>query len=628
MRRSQSKTTSPSLPITPELVSDAAFSHATSLRSIGFDTEGRLLCTEDDGSWTVWSVPDGVRLAGGEPSTCGVDLQQLDDRTLLGGAHGEGPTQHGLYPLALIDAKTLEFLRPLPLQKGHNAYLLAFNGRLFVVERSEVRVLDASSLEEIARWPLPKALQTRPKLSDGGGLLLGGSHEHCWGVELATGRPISFSTAPWTRSPLAVNDASGDVALLDYTTWTSFTLGSLDSSETRAFRPALRGVISAGVFSADGSRVVVANIDGEVLAYDVAKGEQRWRAALDASVDKLACHPSRPIVAAAAGRRVALLDLNSGALLRSPGHALPPHALSFTSDPPVLCAASDPLSSSSGFTPRLWPLAGAASGPVILQATNARAAGSSVVFLKDALTLAPVAELLASPHAPAPADDPWRVFQAIRTRALALHPNGREVFWCVQQSSGRKRQHVIERTTWADGEWRGAVLASHPKKKPATWLALDGAGSLLIATPEAREVNVYDLATGALAHTLIGIKKLAVRAALSQDGARAAALVLGPQLACWALPDVNPRWIHKLDEAPRDLTFSPNGQRLLTVDARMVSIWDADSGALVDTLVVPRRGGGTAIAFGPDGALYLAADDANLYRFELGASFTALSSAT
>jgi WD40 repeat protein len=133
-------------------------------------------------------------------------------------------------------------------------------------------------------------------------------------------------------------------------------------------------------------------------------------------------------------------------------------------------------------------------------------------------------------------------------------------------------------------------------------------------------VCLYDLATGQVRKTLVGLKSVIRAVAFSPDGHF---LALANDEECLRIYDCQAdRWLHpqalpgSTAEPIWDLAFSPDGSRLATVNRVHVQVWDVVTGQMVLILrgAPPRHsdnGFNPRVAWSPDGR-FLAASNWDL----------------
>ncbi len=340
-------------------------------------------------------------------------------------------------------------------------------------------------------------------------------------------------------------------------------------------------------------------------------GLERWRTLLEGSLFDLAISPDGRALAAAVGQRAVLLDARSGERIGPLGPVWPPTALSFGGDPLTLCASPSRAQRlpvryvylmTPGDRPAWRPIAG----------SLACAAGDHVVTLDEdaGLTRSPLASAAQASRMPGQL--------GLGTGALAVGPAGEVV---RGRYDVRRSTRVLEvvRIDVASGAQHVTELAADKKRHPA--LCAHSAGERVVVGAETKDVLVYDLTTGALLHTLSGLKRLAERVAISPDG-RFVAAIESKNVMCWPLGG-GPAWAQRLDDAAACLCFSPDARSLIVgveqVTTRPATLyaWRSADGASAGSAVAPWLGCTTALACGPDGALYAAGGDLNIYRVAL-----------
>jgi hypothetical protein len=582
------KTTTPVMKLAATCVSDAALSHANLIVDVRFDDAGRLLCTDSTGTWSVWSAPEGelvwrgtsTRDAGPLPLGYHLRLQPAGAGRLLGYAgEVDGDARYKVYP-ALLEVEgraAVGIIEDDAIKAGGWRALLGGAQTLAIMSEQRVVVLDAETMARVAVWELPRLLGPAEVMRDGD-VLAGHMALGCWTLEIRTGA-LHVLAADGGARCFAVSEAAGLAALWEVSARQRVLLCGLDGGSSRVFDPGLSGAVSSVAFGPGGDTLLVASAERELACYALSSGERRWVTRLDLHAARLAVRADG-LIAAACAQRVTLVDGASGAVLRSAGPPWPQAGLSFRADGPavhVAPAAPSAIMTRSAFEYRL--------------------------------------------DAP-PRGEPLEV-EAPHASAFVRRADGGAAWWCAPRQEGKKTVWALERLEWIDGAWQPvAELARDAKKRPALWLALCEGAGVLAAASETREVHVYDVETGALRHTLSGLKRPASRVAVSPDGAYVAA-VNGKQVMCWPL-GAGGVWAQTADMELSGVAFSPDSSTLYAIDAGPVSFrparlhaWDAATGAPGALCELPWGGASHAIALGPDEALYIMASDTNVYRVAL-----------
>lgn len=331
--------------VAAQRVSQYSLAMAKRVRDVRFEASGRILSTDSDGSWAVWSEEGGLKQRlwspqQGMPASAYHDLCELRPGVLIGRV--AGPNTDAVYTsaAALIDAETGAITGPLALDPArwpahleHETQLFRpVAGGLVAVLRDQVRLLDRQTLEEIGAWTLPMGSTQLPLLASANRLLLGLGMSMVYTLDLRTGAGVKLPSGPKYTQRLAISDDAALLAHRDDKDHTRLELVDLISGEVTELELVKEkiegGAYSAAAFTPDGQRFIVGTRAGAIRCHDL-DGSLRWEIKREVEARAISCHPSAPIVAIAVGHRVALVDLETGASVGRVGACGELRALSF-----------------------------------------------------------------------------------------------------------------------------------------------------------------------------------------------------------------------------------------------------------------------------------------------------------
>ncbi len=582
-----------------ELLSDRAYTHSTFLKHVHFDDAGHLLCTDANGAWSVWNLADGDRH---HHTPCGEatlrkpgPLRPLRADAWMG---WNGRDEH----LAALDAETGA---PYPL--GLPATTHRVGEHLVTLLPSTLELRDPETLS--LRAAHPHGQNDATLVAAAGDFIVCAGPGGTWTMRLSTGE-VHRLGLPGGARVLAVRGRDGLVIGRDVAPATLVTC-TYDGQEARQIAFMHSAPIVAVCRVDDDALVVCGDSEGTVRCLSLDDGLERWGVALEGNLFGLAISPDGGTLAAAAGQRALLLDARTGALREPRGPVWPPTALSFGGRPLTLCASPSRRQQlparyvhllTPGESPGWRPIAG----------SLACAAGEHVVMLDEE---ARVTRALLG-QCPVASGVPGQC--GLGTGALTVGPAGEVV---RGRYDVRRSTRVLEVVRFdAAGAQQVTELAADKKKHPA--LCAHSAGDLVVVGAEDKEVRVYALSTGHCVHTLSGLKRPADRVVFSPDG-RFVAAIESKHVMCWPLDGASP-WTHKLDEAAGSVCFAADGRLVVvgtteqvTTRPALLHAWQSADGEARGVATAPWSTSTPALACGPDGALYAAGGDLNVYRIEL-----------
>jgi len=593
------KKKTPPLRLQVRCISDHAFTHSTFLKHVVFDDAGHLLCTDANGAWSVWRLHDGARLHHTPCHEANLTkpgpLRPFRPDAWLG---WNGIDEH----LAALDAETGA---PTTLQLPSTTHRVGEH--LVTLLPSTIELRDPETLT--LRAVHPHGQNDATLVTAAGDFLVCAAAGRYWTMRLSTGEVHALGLSGGARV-LAVRARDGLVIGRDEAP-AALIVSTFDGQHARqtAFMQTAPNVAVCGV--EDDTLVLCGDNDGHVRCMSLDDGLERWRVALEGSIHALALSPDGRTLAAAVGQRALLLDARTGELRGPCGPVWPPTALSFGGNPWTVCASPSrrqqlPVKYVHLLTPgdaRGWrPIAG----------SLACAAGDHVVMLDENAQLTRTSLAEAPPALRVPG------VLGLGTGALAVGSGGEVLRGRYEV---RRSARVLELVRFdASGAQEVFELAADKKKHPA--LCAHSAGGLVVVGTEDKDVVVYSVAKGTRLHTLSGLKRPADRVVLSPDGRYVAAIEF-KQVMCWPLDGGSP-WTQKLDEGAGSVCFAADGRLVvvgtteqLTLRPALLHAWQSADGVGRGVAMAPWSTSTPALATGPDGALYAAGGDLNVYRVDL-----------
>lgn len=590
----------PTIRASIELCSDDAFTWGKTLRAATFDHHGHVLGTDETARHLRrWRLSDGAFVDEIEAmlpfdlyGALFVAAQPLDESTVLF-ASNEGS-------IALLDARTLEEKRRVSLGQARRASVFATDGAVLVIEdNARLCVLDREHLNTCATWDLPATGARWYSPSSRGEHMIIGHFEQTLVLDAKTGQTRD-ALGPRRARCAKIDDGSRTIGASYDEDDRALVLRPLDADEER--RIALSHRVDVVTVVGDGPAWLCASAEGAVTCVD-ADGAIRWTRVVDGRLVSIAFSPDGRFVAAAADRRVAIIEAESGRLVRAGGPAEPAGGL-ISCDSAIVAVRSYVGRSA----PHLWIRGEPRASARALRGPIGGGSGRFIASYTDRIERYASAEEASvewgSVTAPRPAPN---------VTSLAVAENG-DVFagvWSV--SPRRKTTYAIERLA-IGRDTASTLVAALPSG--ARWLHVAEEAGILLATLDHRELFAIDRVTGEVAYRVAGLKKPAARAVCTRDARSICATTIDGTLAFFR--DRALVAMHK-EVHPLGFALALDEKTLFTVRLDALFEWDVLTGACVAKASLPRYAMALCVDRADAGrSLYVSGDDSNLYRVTLG----------